>query len=199
MRWSGGVNRACKLAGVLAIAFALAACSRQQPQRNMGLGDRRGRPRRGRRRNFAVNVGDVVHFQEDSSDLTGEAPGHPAQPGALAQPISAIHDHRRRPCRRAGNARIQPRARCPARHGGQSLPGAVGRERGPDPHDVLRQGAADRDLRRAVLLEPESARADGPQRPRRGRRPELLAEGPSPSLAPKSRANALWFGAFGAA
>ena len=105
MRWSGGVDHACKLAGVLLIAFALAACSRQNPAREYGLGGE-GPVTPGTERDFAVNVGDVVHFQEDSSDLTGEAPGILRNQAALAQPISAIHDHHRRPCRRAGNARI---------------------------------------------------------------------------------------------
>ena len=74
MRWSGGIDHVCKFAGVLLIAFALAACSRQNPAREYGLGGE-GPATPGTERDFAVNVGDVVHFQEDSSDLTGEAPG----------------------------------------------------------------------------------------------------------------------------
>ena len=38
MRWSGGIDRACKLAGVVAIAFVLAACSRHNPTKEYGLG-----------------------------------------------------------------------------------------------------------------------------------------------------------------
>ena len=72
MRWSGGTGRACKLAGVVAIALILAACSRHSPSQEYGLGGE-GPVSPGTERDFAVNVGDVVHFQEDSSSLTGEA------------------------------------------------------------------------------------------------------------------------------
>ena len=74
MRWSGGVDHVCKFAGVLLIAFVLAACSRQNPAREYGLGGE-GPVTPGTERDFAVNVGDIVHFQEDSAALTGEAPG----------------------------------------------------------------------------------------------------------------------------
>jgi len=72
MRWSGGVDRACKFAGVVTIALILAACSRHSPSKEYGLGGE-GPTTPGTERDFAVNVGDVVHFQEDSSSLTGEA------------------------------------------------------------------------------------------------------------------------------
>ncbi|HEX2449176.1 MAG TPA: peptidoglycan-associated lipoprotein Pal [Methyloceanibacter sp.] len=74
MRWSRGVDHACKIAGVLLIAFVLAACSRSSTPRQYGLGGE-GPITPGTERDFAVNVGDVVHFQEDSSALTGEAHG----------------------------------------------------------------------------------------------------------------------------
>ena len=74
MRWSGGIDHACKIAGVLAIAFVLAACSRHNPSKEYGLGGE-GPATPGTERDFAVNVGDVVHFQEDSPALTGEAQG----------------------------------------------------------------------------------------------------------------------------
>jgi peptidoglycan-associated lipoprotein len=74
MRWSGGIDHACKLAGVLLIAIVLAACSRQNPAREYGLGGE-GPATPGTERDFAVNVGDLVHFQEDSSALTGDATG----------------------------------------------------------------------------------------------------------------------------
>ena len=74
MRLSGGVNRACKLAGVLAVALVLAACSRQLPPKQYGLGGE-GPAEPGTSQDFAVNVGDVVHFTVDSSSLTGEAQG----------------------------------------------------------------------------------------------------------------------------
>jgi peptidoglycan-associated lipoprotein len=74
MRFSGGVNRACKFAGVLAVALVLAACSRQMPPKQYGLGGE-GPAEPGSSQDFAVNVGDVVHFTVDSSSLTGEAQG----------------------------------------------------------------------------------------------------------------------------
>jgi len=72
MLWSGGLGRACKIAGVLVIALALAACSRQSQPRQYGLGGE-GPVTPGTERDFAVNVGDVVHFQVDSAELSLEA------------------------------------------------------------------------------------------------------------------------------
>lgn len=74
MRLSGGVNRACKFAGVLAVALVLAACSRHAQPKQYGLGGE-GPAEPGTSQDFAVNVGDVVHFTVDSSSLTGEAQG----------------------------------------------------------------------------------------------------------------------------
>jgi peptidoglycan-associated lipoprotein len=74
MRWSGGIGRVCKFAGVVAIALVLAACSRQGQPKQYGLGGE-GPITPGTERDFAVNVGDVVHFQVDSPALTGEAQG----------------------------------------------------------------------------------------------------------------------------
>ena len=74
MRWSCGVARACKFAGVVALAIVLAACSRQAQPRQYGLGGE-GPATPGTERDFAVNVGDVVRFEVDSSTLTGEAQG----------------------------------------------------------------------------------------------------------------------------
>lgn len=74
MRWSCGVARACKIAGVVALAIVLAACSRQAQPRQYGLGGE-GPATPGTERDFAVNVGDVVRFEVDSSTLTGEAQG----------------------------------------------------------------------------------------------------------------------------
>jgi len=74
MRWSGGVNRACTIAGVIAVVLLIAACSQSQPK-EYGLGNTGGVAQPGSPQEFAVNVGDLVHFQEDSSTLTGEAQG----------------------------------------------------------------------------------------------------------------------------
>ena len=72
MRLRGGVGYACRFVGVVLIALVLAACSRQGESKQYGLGGE-GRATPGSARDFAVNVGDVVHFQVDSSSLTGEA------------------------------------------------------------------------------------------------------------------------------
>lgn len=70
----GGVSHACLLAGAVIVALTLAACSRQQSQpREYGLGSVGSVAQPGSPQEFAVNVGDVVHFQEDSSALSGEA------------------------------------------------------------------------------------------------------------------------------
>ena len=74
MRWSPAVGRAGKVLGVVAFAIVLAACSRQTQPKQYGLGGE-GPATPGTERDFAVNVGDVVHFQVDSSTLTGEAQG----------------------------------------------------------------------------------------------------------------------------
>ena len=72
MRWSEGMGRAGKFAGVVLMALALAACSRQAQPRQYGLGGE-GPATPGTERDFAVNVGDVVHFQVDSAQITAEA------------------------------------------------------------------------------------------------------------------------------
>lgn len=72
MHWKGGVKRACVIAGVLAMALALGACSRQSQPKQYGLGGE-GPVTPGTERDFAVNVGDLVHFEVDSAALTPEA------------------------------------------------------------------------------------------------------------------------------
>ena len=75
MSVKGGVNRAFRIVGVLVVAIALAACSRAQQQpKEYGVGGE-GPIAPGTSRDFAVNVGDVVRFEVDSSSLTGEAEG----------------------------------------------------------------------------------------------------------------------------
>ncbi len=74
MRWSGGISRACRVAGVIAFALLISACARSQPK-EYGIGSTGGVASPGSPQEFAVNVGDVVHFQVDSTSLTGEAQG----------------------------------------------------------------------------------------------------------------------------
>jgi len=73
MRSRGGINHACKLAGVVVIAVLLAACARHGTPQEYGLGSTGSVATPGSPQEFAVNVGDLVHFQQDSSALTGEA------------------------------------------------------------------------------------------------------------------------------
>ena len=74
MRFRSEFGRACKLAGVLAIAVALAACARHSQPQEYGVGSI-GSAAPGSPQDFASNVGDLVRFEVDSSALTGEAQG----------------------------------------------------------------------------------------------------------------------------
>jgi peptidoglycan-associated lipoprotein len=69
-RWRGAGTR---IATVLAVALALAACSNTpKPDSELSMG--RGAPATpGSARDFAVNVGDIVYFSTDSVDLSPEA------------------------------------------------------------------------------------------------------------------------------
>lgn len=62
--------RAGALAGLLALT--LTACANQQ-QDSAQLGPNGGPITPGTQRDFSVNVGDIVYFSSDSSDLTPEA------------------------------------------------------------------------------------------------------------------------------
>lgn len=70
------VLRASHLASVLLIVFAAVAagCANNQNDPSAQLGpDGRGPVTPGTQRDFSVNVGDLVYFSSDSSDLTPEA------------------------------------------------------------------------------------------------------------------------------
>lgn len=73
MGFNGGFGRACRFAGVVAMALALAACSRQMKPKEYGVGAVGGPVEPGTARHFAVKAGDIVHFEVDSAQLTGEA------------------------------------------------------------------------------------------------------------------------------
>ena len=62
MRSSSLFRRAGKIAGVVALAILMAACSRQAQPKQYGLGGE-GPATPGTERDFAVNVGDVVRFE----------------------------------------------------------------------------------------------------------------------------------------
>ncbi len=73
MRFSGGIGYVCKFAGVVAIALLMAACGRHGEPKEYGIGTTGSIAAPGSPQEFAVNVGDLVHFEEDSSTLSGEA------------------------------------------------------------------------------------------------------------------------------
>jgi len=73
MRFRGGFSHTCRVVGVLLFALATSACSRPaQPPQQYGLSGG-GPTTPGSSRDFSANVGDVVHFLEDSSALTGQS------------------------------------------------------------------------------------------------------------------------------
>src|SRR5215468_5440857 len=68
-RWRrGGVG----FFGAILIALALAACS-ETPKPESEIGGRMSPATPGSSRDFAVNVGDIVYFSTDSTDLSPEA------------------------------------------------------------------------------------------------------------------------------
>jgi peptidoglycan-associated lipoprotein len=76
MQFSGVIGRAGGFAGVVAGLLVLAACSQPHGEpREYGLGSVGSVAGPGSPQEFAAHVGDLVHFQEDSSALTGEAQG----------------------------------------------------------------------------------------------------------------------------
>jgi peptidoglycan-associated lipoprotein len=64
-----------RLSGAIMMALALAACSNTpKPESEFGQGSGRNAPATpGSARDFAVNVGDIVYFTTDSTDLSPEA------------------------------------------------------------------------------------------------------------------------------
>ncbi len=179
MRFSGGVNRACKLAGVLAVALVLAACSRQLPPKQYGLGGE-GPAEPGTSQDFAVNVGDVVHFTVDSSSLTGEAQGilrnQARWLNQYPQYTVTIEGHADERGTREYNLALGAR-RAIAVKGFLAQQGV---SRRADTDHLLRQGAAGRHVRRHLLL---VAEPPGPYRAQQpGRRAILGAEIGRPSM-----------------
>lgn len=69
-----GATRGAFLALAAASALALAACANtEQGAGSAQLSDGKGPVTPGTQRDFTVNVGDLVYFSSDSSDLTPEA------------------------------------------------------------------------------------------------------------------------------
>jgi peptidoglycan-associated lipoprotein len=66
-------SRPLKLAAVAVLAFSLAACARNAAEDGSGAAGRVGAAVPGSPQDFAVNVGDRVFFESDSSELTSTA------------------------------------------------------------------------------------------------------------------------------
>jgi peptidoglycan-associated lipoprotein len=63
------------VAGACALTVAVSGCANNQanPSAQLGPADGRGPVTPGTQRDFSVNVGDLVYFSSDSSDLTPES------------------------------------------------------------------------------------------------------------------------------
>src|SRR3954449_13049540 len=183
--------RPLRLALALAAALTIAACSKadQTAGTDFGAaGGRGGAP--GSTQDFAVNVGDRVFFESDSTDLTptavstldkqaawlsryprysllveGHAPVRaPRQAGGGPAPLPAPPLPGRGPRRRARPPRVQLLARRPPLAGGARLPLLARHRRLSHPHRLLRQGASGRDLQRHLMLVAEPPRRDRARR-----------------------------------
>ena len=66
-------SRATRLLAVVLVGAALAACANNENQPNSNLTGRDGAVTPGTNRDFSVNVGDIVYFTTDSTDLSPEA------------------------------------------------------------------------------------------------------------------------------
>jgi peptidoglycan-associated lipoprotein len=78
MTWMSYATRSLRSAGLVAAvvaALALGGCANQDKEleSQLGPGGRGGPVTPGSQRDFAVNVGDLVYFSSDSSDLTPES------------------------------------------------------------------------------------------------------------------------------
>jgi peptidoglycan-associated lipoprotein len=77
MQCTTGVKRLLGLVQITALAISLAACANQVPKpedARLGPGSGRGAPATpGSARDFSQNVGDIVYFSTDATDLSPEA------------------------------------------------------------------------------------------------------------------------------
>ncbi len=73
MAASALLARATRLLAVVLVAGVLGACANDQNSQTAQLTGRGGSVTPGTHRDFAVNVGDIVYFTTDSSELTPEA------------------------------------------------------------------------------------------------------------------------------
>ena len=66
-------SRAARLFAILLVGALAAACANNENQPSSQLTGRDGSVTPGTHRDFSVNVGDIVYFTTDSTDLTPEA------------------------------------------------------------------------------------------------------------------------------
>ncbi len=66
-------DRTVRLLAIVVACFAVAACANQNAKPESALTGRDASVRPGTQRDFSVNIGDIVYFTTDSSDLTPEA------------------------------------------------------------------------------------------------------------------------------
>ena len=152
-------------------AALLAVGLRQEPGRRAG----RPRARRRRRRrgdaghqpqDFVVNVGDRVFFETDSTELT------PQSRATLDRQAQWLNQYPRYTFTIEGHADERGTREYNIALGARRAAAVqdylvVARRRGePHAHDLLRQGAAGRGLRRHLLLVAEPARGHGDQQRR---------------------------------
>jgi peptidoglycan-associated lipoprotein len=70
-RWLAGSSR---LAAAFAVVLAISACSQTpKPESELGSNSRNAPATPGSARDFSVNVGDIVYFTTDSTDLSPES------------------------------------------------------------------------------------------------------------------------------
>ena len=73
MAASSLLAQATRFLAVVLVAGSLAACANDQNQQTSQLTGKDGSVTPGTHRDFSVNVGDIVYFTTDSSELTPEA------------------------------------------------------------------------------------------------------------------------------
>ena len=156
--------RAAKIAALLVAALAMGACAKSPASEDVGALANASAATPGSQQDFVVNVGDRVFFNSDSSELTPQSIATLDKQAQWLRSYAAVHLHGRGPCRRARHARVQYRARRQAGAGGARLSGLARRAGASHAHDLLRQGAAGRGLRRHIVLVAESPLGDGAQR-----------------------------------
>jgi len=104
-----------KLAGVVALAVALGACSKNPTDLDglngsgvggAGAGRLGGAASPGSTQDFVVNVGDRVFFESDQTDLSPQAIATLDKQAQWLQSYNQLRLHHRRPRRRTRHARI---------------------------------------------------------------------------------------------